>query len=68
MVKAALAHGSVLILIEGLQQELACRHPLLWIRPSQAAPTGTLLHRGIAATTSTTPTPYLPPSGGTRVP
>ena len=36
--EAAQAHGSVLVLVEGLQQELPCCHPLLRIRPSQAVP------------------------------
>ena len=37
MVEAAQAHGAVLVLVEGLQQKLPCRHPLLRIRPRKPA-------------------------------
>lgn len=42
VVETANAHGSVLVLIVGLQQQLASRHPLLRIRPRIAAPNSRL--------------------------
>lgn len=35
--EAAQAHGAVLVLVEGLQQKLPRRHPLLRIRPRKPA-------------------------------